>query len=416
MTFRNACCLIVCVCSFALIGCETTQRAQTGGSPALDRDRQPDRRARTEPSAAHLKEDFVRGLSGRPSVSSHIRAAISPRGSVAYDDMTLPLASPDGRFLAVQSGVSPTWSTLLAEHEADPPVATTIDIYQVRTAERDLAHIASVSHPALVGRSADHDGFLVEAPQYDGSRWIGKVHWTTGEIEWLVADEYVNAFPSLGAGGRLAWSRRAIDDHDESFELVVRYGMDEWSIPADERSWLMPTWSNRREHALYVLMLDIEHDLEMIYADTSSPAAFRQSMRSLLLARNADVFTAYQTIGAQTIGPAGYAPPQEEFVFYHPSRMRMAIWRPLSTRGANPLFLMPRSFAAVVEPDGFALVSTEDDLVLQALEHPDRQRRQMLSGMQVLRQVQSEEWPYLLLVPQEGRIGVAAMTLIPPEE
>src|SRR6185503_18951506 len=103
-----------------------------------------------------------------------------------------------------------------------------------------------IDEPLILGRSADMQGFLVESPRQDGSRWIGKATWDSGEITWLVQDDYVNAFASLGPGGQLAWSRRAkVGDH---FDLVVRDESGEWTLPADGTDWAMPSWSATGQH------------------------------------------------------------------------------------------------------------------------------------------------------------------------
>ena len=37
--------------------------------------------------------------------------------------LALPLVSPDGRFLAVESGVAPTWPMVLADPNAEPIIS-----------------------------------------------------------------------------------------------------------------------------------------------------------------------------------------------------------------------------------------------------------------------------------------------------
>jgi hypothetical protein len=79
----------------------------------------------------------------------------------------------------------------------------------------------------MVGRSADADGFLVEAPQKDGSRWIGRIGWESGEVTWLARGPEIAAFGVLGPTGDLAFCRRTRPDVGDAaasagFGLVVR--------------------------------------------------------------------------------------------------------------------------------------------------------------------------------------------------
>ena len=52
------------------------------------------------------------------SKTMYARAGVLPLGAVPFDNMTLPLVSPDGRYVATQIGVAPPWSTILAEPDA----------------------------------------------------------------------------------------------------------------------------------------------------------------------------------------------------------------------------------------------------------------------------------------------------------
>jgi hypothetical protein len=188
-------------------------------------------------------------LSGRPADTprSSARAVVTvkPLGSVRYDGLTLPLVSPDGRYLAVSQGQPPSWEALLddaspADAAAPSNAAPSIVVYDLSTD----APVPATSQPVLLpgtllGRSADSAGFLVERPLDDGSRWIGKVSWpganSPSAIRWLVADEHRNAGASLGPRGELAWTRTRVG---ASFsELVFRDRADDRSR---EQRWSDP--------------------------------------------------------------------------------------------------------------------------------------------------------------------------------
>lgn len=338
-----------------------------------------------------------------PIRSSRILAEISPRGSVPFDMQSLPLVSPDGRFIATQTQVPPTWPTVLAEHNAQIPIATRIEIYEVLDESVEFARALQI--PVVLGRSYNSEGFLVEAPQPNGARWIGLAAWTTGEITWLVDGDNVNAFAVLGEDGRLAWCRRPVDWPENSFELVVRRESDEWSLQSPYESWLMPTWSGRGDN-LFVLSLS-EGELTASYGTATNEIAWRQSRRSIHLASYSNVYTAYQTMGAQISSP-GLPVTTEQFVFHHPARARMAIWRPRANVASSMTFFDFNTFAAVLESDTHALVTTEKSLVLQNAQDM-RDRRELIAGVQIPRVTNSDHWRYILLSPQHDAIAITAM-------
>ena len=342
-----------------------------------------------------------------PVRSTRVQAEIAPCGTVPYDMQSLPLVSPDARYIATQTQVSPTWATVLARHDAEVPLATRVEIYALDTVSGP-SRIAFVDQPVVLGRSFNREGFLVEAPNPDGSRWIGLAAWDTGEIEWLVTGSDVNAFACLGPDGRLAWNRRDVDGPEDEFELVVRHGDQEWALPAEEESWLMPTWTGRGD-SLVALVLD-EGNLSAVHASARDHAALGQSRRSIHLAAHASVLTAYQTIGAQVHSPD--VETAEQFVFHHPAKARMAVWHPRRGSSASLTFLDSNTFAAVLEGEDHALVTTEKHLMWQSLREVDLQR-QLIAGLQVPRATSADHWQYILLSPIDGAIGVTAMHRIP---
>ncbi|HRP63759.1 MAG TPA: hypothetical protein PK400_10730 [Phycisphaerales bacterium] len=348
-------------------------------------------------------------------MTTRVRAGVLPRGVIPYDDLTLPVVSPDGRFIATQTGVPPTWPTILAEHDALPPIASRIEIYNIEG--RTPQFVASPDMPLLLGRNADMHGFLVESPQEDGSRWIGHVAWTTGLLTWLVDDEFVNAFAVLGPDGRLAWCRRSVDENN--FELVAHHRDSTWTIPSQGESWLMPMWCGTRAggFALFAFALRAGY-LDVAFIPAIESANARQTMRRFTIGEEVTVFSAYQAVSAQTNSVTGFT---EEIVFFHPRSWRMAVWRPLTARGP---VVVPgeRSFAALIasvageSSDGrLAIVCTEKSLTVQNINNV-RDRAELIAGMLLPRATSSAEWPYLLLSPSDGHIGLTSLTLLPAED
>jgi len=355
------------------------------------------------------------------SQSARARAGVFPLGSVPYDNLTLPIVSPDGQHVASENGVAPLPAAMRAESGAEVPQETHIEIYKVDL-RKDIkppderqqpALTVTLSEPALLGRSCDEEGFLIESPRSDGSRWIGKASWLTGAIKWLVNDAQVNAFAVMGPNDRLAWSRRAKDA--EHFELVVRHGSDEWTIPSQSDDWLLPTWTDAGA-ALFVFKLN-EGKLEIQYGSAGSPTTFRQSMRKLPLIDNGSVDIAYQAV-ALNVNTLGAKPaPTDQLIFFHPNYTfrRSFLWRPLAITKRSETYLNAGSFTALIDDPDIALISTKNNLIYQNLWQPN-ERINLVVGMQVPRPTPSAEWPYLLLSPDDGRVGLIGMRLLPLTE
>lgn len=167
---------------------------------------------------------------------ARVVVSVVPVGRVPFDGMTLPLVSPDGRFIASQTGPAPTWEAILADPAAAVLSGTTISAFAIierpkasgGTNERSGPSIQAIAWPTprtaglLLGRSCDNGGFLVESqrPGNPGARWIGRVDWVTGELSWLVQNDRINAFATLGPAGELIYSRFNTDRR--AFDLVIR--------------------------------------------------------------------------------------------------------------------------------------------------------------------------------------------------
>jgi hypothetical protein len=384
---------------------EARQAAERGDDPAAAGDAAGER-----PTAA--PEGHAR--------SAHVLAQVQPRGTIPYDNMTLPIVSPDGRFIATQTGLPASWETILGEPGAIVPWTTRIEIFELPAHGNDPAElVATVEEPALLGRACDDRGFLVEAPQENGARWIGLASWETGAVRWLVADpNLVCAFASLGANGRLAYSERPVGgDH---FDLVVRRGDEEWRLPAQGADWLMPTWgdgatdtSSDAENGLFALVLRGPM-LDAVHMDALNSESMRRTIQRLPLANDgATIDVAYQTLVAGTVVVGETGPRADRLLFFHPARMRAAAWQPPGL----PTLLDAGSIAAVTDhgdPDR-VLVVTPSDLVRRGVTESGM-RSKLIAGTHVPRQTTSRERPFILLRPADGVIGITVMQLLSPEQ
>jgi hypothetical protein len=374
------------------------------------------------PAVSRSGERLINPVKHPPGVTGTVavRAEILPLGVVPYDNLSLPIVSPDGRFIASQSGIAPTWPTMIAATDSSVPELTRIEIYRldwrtnIKEGELRMPVLQStLNEPAMLGRSCDSTGFLIESPRSDGSRWIGKVAWNTGEVTWLIKDGNVNAFACLGPDGRLAWSRRTSDG--QHFELCVRTPSGQWTMESSGDEWLVPQWSGRGD-VLFCMQLQ-DGKLRAIYGNASSVMAFKQSIQRFTIASDATVSTAFQTLNGQYTIADAPAPPRDQLIYYHPQQnmLRMAFWRPLAEPSRKAMFLNPQSFAAILDEDDLGLIATDKNLVRQRLSSYS-QHINLVAGLMIPRPMSTPEYPYMLLSPAEGQIGLMAMKLLPVVE
>ena len=150
-----------------------------------------------------------------------------PVGNIEYDGMTLPLVSPDARFIVAQTGFAPSEGAMLGFADAAPPAGTYLTVSRLLLDENPPRLVSEgllFNPPAglMLGRACDRMGFLVEKLNDDGTRWIGRIDWRGEGVEWLVQDDYCNAHATLTCEGDLVYCRRPVNA--DSWELVARSG------------------------------------------------------------------------------------------------------------------------------------------------------------------------------------------------
>lgn len=262
--------------------------------------------------------------SGTPLIDSALRIDLRPLGSVATDGFTLPVLSPNGRFLAVQTGTPPDAATALARPGQRIPRASRIALYRVDA--RGIARLGETDGGFVLGRSADDTGFLIESPRPDGSRWLGRIAWGTDastksyEPEWLVQDGQVNAFGALGPDGALAYATRGRSDGH--FDLLVRRGGTTMRLSGDGlRSYTHPTFSADGSRVFMMVLRD--GILELGSVDPTSEDAMQQSLVRAFISDRADDATA-----AQMVTPQGTRDGVDgrDLLFFHPTLGSIARW------------------------------------------------------------------------------------------
>lgn len=324
------------------------------------------------------------------TASSRVVVAVQPVGRVPYDGITVPLVSPDGRYVASQSGRTPSWDTIFAGPDQASPVGIKITVARIDYPDKDktapnskdaakpparpelsvVEPVDPLPRGLLLGRSASDAGFLVEAPQPDGSRWIGRVRWATQRLDWLVRDTRVNAQAAMaphapdGADSRFAFVRRNADE--PVFSLVVRTRKDgvdterAYTAPERSQSFLFPLFSaDGRTLAAFAIATDnpAASPLQLVAFDLDSPEpGLRPCGRVDLGLAVGGVHSAYQCVASlqspstlpASDADAGTSAVRDVFsrglLFFSPRDSAMAWWLPREQRF---LTLARGSFAAV---------------------------------------------------------------------
>jgi hypothetical protein len=331
-------------------------------------------------------------------------------GDVPAVNSVLPLLSPDGSRMAVNTGTEPSMATRLAQPDAPIPTESGIAIWQILPGRGGLKIQTTLEGPLLLTDSADETGFLVERPNHDGSRWIGKVDWNTGELHWLVTGPDVAVYPALGHGGRLAWSERSIDG--DAFDLVIRFSQTrsgdqpETVIPHGDGDWLLPSWSGRSNRLAVYRVTSTQ--LQLFSLDANSPESLQEDLRHIpVLAGGRRVDALLAAAGRNHV--VGLPrPPLEEVFYYDPRQQRMMLWLPTGLNWDQPMPLADLSVAAVHDDRGGYLLTLPDGLYWQ-----DRNDHRKLMRIELIpwiaRRTSNPLVPYLLLQVGHERVTVQAM-------
>ena len=352
--------IAVAICLLGVNGCAGGSRNRGATFPPLP----PAAPAtRPPPEAERVSDVPAPGAAAGSILDASARLDFRALGSVATDGFTLPLLSPDGRFMAVQTGVVPDEQTRLAQPGQRPPEASRIAFYRLAGPDPNgwgLVPLGETVAGLVLGRSADGEGFLVEGPRPDGSRWIGRIDWSApareGGVEprWLVEDARVNAFAALGPGGALAYSSRQRDQR--RFDLVVRSEGREVRLDGDGiRSYVHPTFASDGSRLLAIALRD--GIAELTDVDPRSQAAIEQSIARTLVSDRAD-----ERVAAQMLAPQGArdAPLGDDWLVFHPGLGSLIRWRggtevrPLPG-GALAVGVLDASRIAVFADDGVRL-------------------------------------------------------------
>ena len=411
--------------SIALLGCVLI-------IGACVTERSPSRPSANRPAPQAVSTTYPNELPAGPiatpaltarTINARTLVGIRTIGSVPYDGMVLPIVSPDGRRLATQTGDPPTWPTLLAGLGAPPSARTRIEIYDITVSPpKALRPRAQLPGGLLLGRGADARGVLVESPQPDGTRRIGRVAWADASLEWFTDASAVHAFAALDAHGQVMCSRRAPDE--PQFKLAIA------GTPIDLNpgaSTLLPTYDAAA--GVYAMFVEGPMGLEVQVRSASvAPGGSPTADALQLLARRTlsdagGAPTAYQA--AEPMRAAAHADPSlgnaPGVLLFYPGARRMVVLDPAS---AELVPLARDSIAGCWAPDSAGwgvLLTTPDGLVYQRISRDASTGlwaalpvARMLGEAWVPRPTMSEDAPFVLIGPDKRRLNrltIAAMSL-----
>jgi hypothetical protein len=328
----------------ASAGCVTEERPvnRQAGPPSGVRVGSPPR------SAAQLPAGPVATPLAGATVNTSAQVEVIPLGVISYDGQVLPLVSPDGRFLAVEEGEAPSWQTLLATTSAAPPVRTKLKWFTI--ADDKLTAVeppAALPLGLLLGRASDAHGFLVESPRPDGSRWIGRIGWIGGAVDWLVQGDDINSHAVITASGDLVFTRRTGSSPQCRLVLRASDGVESAWGDAGE-SWLFPVCTSEHDRVFALVESDDGLDLACVGVDraTGSPRLAGVLWRTHLFA-SFEPGVPYQMTAPTPQAWVGARRDDEPLLIFNPVRNRMMR---VDSRSGEMFPLPARSVAAASSP------------------------------------------------------------------
>ena len=383
----------------SVAGCET-QRLSTRETLSLASDRASDG---TRTVVVDESSTIVR----------RTRMTLTPVTQMPWDGQTLPLVSPDGRKMAVQTSGTATW----AERIGDPlgPEGFTSRMEAVSlAADTPGLPLSRLDGPWVLGRGASDEGYLVERPRNDGGRDIALQRWS-GSLVLVVQDDWCNAFATVARDGTLAWSRR--DPEGGDWQLVCRRdGVTRVLDATPGSSWLMPVFGGdgtgmfafRLEGgSLVVAWLPFAADGMPAADATRAPAMVA------VVSLKANLSWLARAL-APVSGLAASPPTRERVAFWMPDAGRMALWAP----GGSVEQLNEGSFAATVVDADNALVTMPDALMRERLGAGTRRAELMASGAWITRPTTMSAGELVAFRTAKNRLDVARLVLNPeaPED
>ncbi|MBX3375918.1 MAG: hypothetical protein KF678_02805 [Phycisphaeraceae bacterium] len=356
--------LIGMLCAGLAAGCVTERKVRPGLTVLPQNSAMgPARGAPSTSTPVELPSGPVAAPAAEAMVQNvRVVVRVDHLASIPYDGQVLPLVSPDGRFLAVQQGEPPTWPTMLAQPAAEPPTTTRITVYDISQSPPD-SNTRAMEFPSplppglMLGRACDHLGFLVESPRPDGSRWIGRVSWIGGTVQWLVQGGAVNAHAVLTDRGELLYTRRPVDAPESELVLLTATGE---SVRRSEGAYMFPVCTTERDLAYAFNLTSAGLAVEAIRIVEDPPGSglrrLGRTFAQALIGKPGDAALAYQVsspvqnvVVSGRTQEGGFGVPVHPLIFYHPDLSRMVAF---DTQFSSYTLLAPNSIAAIRWSEG----------------------------------------------------------------
>jgi len=318
-------------------------------------------------------------------------------GVLPWDRFTLPVFSPNGLHAAVQLGSTPSMRCLSGSDNSKVE-STTIELHILDPMRgRRISPLYIGREGLILSRAADNRAVLVESPNGDQGRWIGRIDWATGSLTWLVDDEYINAFPTLNGVGDLAWSRRM--NTENRFHLVLKTIRGQRIIDDEESDWILPKFlGNDRLRVFRIL----DGELHLVELDLRARDPLLTAISLPIVEKGATRALAWQ-IATTNQTPFWH----ETHAFYHPILHRMVIWQP--SKSVEMIPLVAGSIAAAPAIDNTWLVATENRIVRQKAGDDDGIH--IRNNLAIPVTTTSNQWTHLLLIPEGNRLQIRAINL-----
>ncbi len=320
-----------------------------------------------------------------------------PVGSIPWNRYTLPTMAPNGLNVAVQLSKTPPLSVTTGQSN-EPQENSHVSICPLDPAGgTSLRHIQVGEQGVLLTTAANDTGVLVEKPLGELGRWIGIADYATGQVEWLIADEFLNIAPTISLSGNMAWSRRALDV--DRFHLVVHSPQGQVVVDDGESDLLHPLFIEDDKLRAYQLR---DGALSLVELDLNSSHPLLTKISLPIMHQGA---TRQHAMQIATTNPR--ITGQREHAFYSPIQKCMATWDP--NRDESAALLESGSMAAAPVQDGSWIVALNDRVLRQSEGERDGVHLRNRSAIPVA--TSSKQWTHYMLIPDGARLQVRAMSL-----
>ena len=320
-----------------------------------------------------------------------------PVGSIPWNRYTLPTIAPNGLHVIVQMSKTPPLS-ITTGHTNESQKNSIVSICPLDPAGgTNLRPIKVDEEGVLLTTAANDLGVLVEKPLGELGRWIGIADYATGQVEWLIADEYLNTSPAISLSGNMAWSRRTLDV--DRFHLVVHTPRGQIVIDDGESDWLYPLFIGDDKLRTYQLK---KGRLSLIELDLNTSQPLLTKLALPIMHQDA---TRQHAVQIATTNPR--VTGQLEHAFYSPLQRRMITWNPSKEESA--VLFKSGSMAAAPVPDGSWIIALNDRVLRQIEGEHDGVHLRNQSAIPVA--TASKQWTHYMLIPDGTRLQVRAISL-----